>query len=577
MQSRPLYLVLFGILGLNFHMANAQTLRHTEMLSRPTDKEITLQIAFTDTCEAYIKYGTTSGNYSAQTKWQGMRKDNPTEMVIGNLQPNTQYFYRLVYRSLGSTTEISRPEYSFHTARPAGQSFTFTVQADPHMDEQSDSAVYRRCLLNQLEDKPDFMIDLGDILMSDKLKSATTRQIPRDTVTYRSHLMRSYYELICHSVPLYIAIGNHEGESGWANTGKSNCVPVWGTVDRKKYFPNPEPNAFYAGDQTSYPFVGQRNSYFAWTWGDAQFIVLDPYWNTMQKPDSLNGWRWTLGKTQYDWLKNTLESSKSTYKFVFIHHLVGGDKDGRGGVEIANKYEWGGDNLDGKRGFETERPGWYKPIKDLLTEHRVNIFFHGHDHFFGKQQKECMVYQETPQPSHPNYSTVNYADDYGYFEGQILPNSGHLRVNVSPTGVKVEYVRVYKVSAETANRKNKDVSATYFIGAKNCYDSLFTGSPIIWNSNYTQEWVHPNPSPGETMFTFTLGIKEPINLNIYNSNGQLVRRIMNQNILEPGNFTIVWDGNDQYGNSLPNGSYNYCLQGQQHGEKCGIIILNRTH
>jgi flagellar hook assembly protein FlgD len=79
------------------------------------------------------------------------------------------------------------------------------------------------------------------------------------------------------------------------------------------------------------------------------------------------------------------------------------------------------------------------------------------------------------------------------------------------------------------------------------------------------------------MFTFTVGIKEPINLNIYNSNGQLVRRIMNQNILEPGNFTIVWDGNDQYGNSLPNGSYNYCLQGQQHGEKCGIIILNRTH
>lgn len=156
----------------------------------------------------------------------------------------------------------------------------------------------------------------------------------------------------------------------------------------------------------------------------------------MQKPDSLNGWRWTLGKTQYDWLKSTLENSKSTYKFVFVHHLVGGDKNGRGGVEIANKYEWGGDNLDGKRGFETERPGWYKPIKDLLTEHRVNIFFHGHDHFFGKQQKECMVYQETPQPSHPNYSTVNYADDYGYFEGQILPNSGHLRVNVSPTGVK---------------------------------------------------------------------------------------------------------------------------------------------
>ena len=77
------------------------------------------------------------------------------------------------------------------------------------------------------------------------------------------------------------------------------------------------------------------------------------------------------------------------------------------------------------------------------------------------------------------------------------------------------------------------------------------------------------------MFTFTVGIKEPINLNIYNTKGQLVRRIMNQNVLNPGDFTVVWDGTDQFGNALPNGSYNYCLQGQQHGEKCGIIILNR--
>ena len=101
--------------------STAQTLRHTEMLSRPTDKAITLQIAFTDTCEAYIQYGTSPGNYTAQTKWQGMRKDNPTEMIIGNLQPSTQYYYRLIYRSLGSTTETARPEYTFHTARPAGE------------------------------------------------------------------------------------------------------------------------------------------------------------------------------------------------------------------------------------------------------------------------------------------------------------------------------------------------------------------------------------------------------------------------------------------------------------------------
>ena len=67
MQLRK-HLFSFAITGFLLSASNAQTLRHTEMLSRPTDKEITLQIAFTDTCEAYIKYGTSSGNYTAQTK-----------------------------------------------------------------------------------------------------------------------------------------------------------------------------------------------------------------------------------------------------------------------------------------------------------------------------------------------------------------------------------------------------------------------------------------------------------------------------------------------------------------------------
>jgi uncharacterized protein (UPF0216 family) len=55
-----------------------------------------------------------------------------------------------------------------------------------------------------------------------------------------------------------------------------------------------------------------------------------------------------------------------------------------------------------RMGSEQARDGT-KPVKELLRENRVNIFFHGHDHFFGKQEKDCLVYQETPQPSHPNY------------------------------------------------------------------------------------------------------------------------------------------------------------------------------
>ena len=544
---------------------------HTELLGRPTDHSITVQVFFDSPVEACIQYGTVSGIYPNQTTWLSFAAGDPVELLVDGLAADTKYYYRLCFRPPGAILFTTRPTYSFHTQRSEGSSFSFVIQADPHMDEQSDSALYRICLKNQLSDGPDFMIDLGDILMTDKLKN-TEGKITHDTITYRSHLLRSYYETECHSVPLFISLGNHEGESGWNLNGTSENVAIWGTLDRKKYFLNPSPGNFYSGDTSFHKFVGQRENYYSWQWGDAQFIVIDPYWYTSPKPDSLNGWRWTLGKTQYDWLRATLENSKAKFKFVFAHQIIGGDPNGRGGVEYANRYEWGGNNLDGTSGFAKFRPGWYKPIKDLLTENRVTIFFHGHDHFFGKQEKDCLIYQETPQPSHPNFQNANQAQAYGYFEGQILPNSGHIRVTVNPDGIKVDYVRAYKPINETATRHNKDVSATYFIGDVNCYDSLSTGVPIIWNSNYSDELIYPNPFVKDTKIEFTLSKADHLNISIFNESGLMVRRLVAGNLIPEGSFEIIWDGKDGNGSLLPAGVYFYAIQGDHSGLKIDRIV-----
>ena len=47
----------------------------------------------------------------------------------------------------------------------------------------------------------------------------------------------------------------------------------------------------------------------------------------------------SIGDEQYMWLKDTLEQSEARYKFVFCHHVMG---TGRGGIEMAHLYEWGG-------------------------------------------------------------------------------------------------------------------------------------------------------------------------------------------------------------------------------------------
>jgi hypothetical protein len=303
--------------------------------------------------------------------------------------------------------------------------------------------------------------------------------------------------------------------------------------------------------------------------------VLDPYWFTETKPDSLHGWRWTLGLVQYNWLKSTLENSNAKYKFVFAHQLVGGDPDGRGGVEFADFYEWGGKNLDGSEGFSENRPGWYKPIKDLLTENRVNIFFHGHDHFFGKQEKDCMIYQETPQPSHPNFSNTNLASDYGYLNGQFLPNSGHIRVTVNGENIKVEYVRAYKAEDESPTRQNKDVSATYFINLVNCYDSLNTGVPTLWNANYSDEIAFPNPFSEQIKIEFSLKLQERLWIDIHDENGKIVRNMVNGNIVPKGNFQIFWDGTSSHNTKLNSGKYYYKISGSISGNRTGIILLNK--
>lgn len=553
---------------------NAQHLQRSELLSKPTANSVSIRLQFDTLVNAKLYYGKTKNELYDSTQTIQFQSNQFGTIVLENLTANSKYYYQLQYQVVGNDSLFKRPIYSFQTAKTSAQSFTFLVQADPHLDNQTDSLILFRSCENQLTDNADFLIDLGDFIMTDKLRNAN-KIVTTDTLNYRCNLLSSYYEKMAHSLPLFIALGNHEGEAGWNLNGTKDNIAVWNTNLRNQFFPNPKPNSFYKGDTNSYAFVGQRAAYYAWNWGNALFVVLDPYWHTNTKPDSLNGWRWTLGKVQYDWLKQTLANSNATFKFVFAHQLIGGDPDGRGGVEFADLYEWGGKNLDRTEGFSVQRPGWEMPIKDLFKKYRVNVFFHGHDHFFAKQEKDCLIYQESPQPGHPNFSNAGQAKIYGYLEGDIIPNSGYIRVNVDSNKVKVEYVRTYKAADETANRKNKDVSNTYFINKINCYDSLNTASPVLWNKQYIDELVFPNPFSVNTTFQFQLKQTQAINIEIYSLNGQLIKTLLQSNQLAAGQYQITWDGTDQFNALQSEGMYVYQIKSNSQVLKTGKLIFKK--
>ena len=73
---------------------------------------------------------------------------------------------------------------------------------------------------------------------------------------------------------------------------------------------------------------------------------------------------------------------------------------------------------------------------------QVSAVFHGHDHFYARQDLDGIVYQEVTQPGTPGNNAVpRSAVEYGYKDGTILGGSGPLRVGISARQATVDYIR----------------------------------------------------------------------------------------------------------------------------------------
>ena len=434
------------------------------LLAAPTDTSIKMLVLTPRSGAIAVAYQSNLAMQDLQLPAGMVTPNVPKEIVLTGLKPNTRYTYRLSMQT--ATGTLTSSVYTFSTAKPSGSSFTFTLQADSHLDENSDLAVYKQTLGNILLDQPDFHIDLGDTFMTEKYSepfSATLMAAANATIVNQRYVYeRNNFGLMTHSTPLFLVNGNHDGELGWLLNGTTNSLPVWTTTARQTYFANPQPNGFYLGDTYKDALTGDRASWYAWHWGDALFVALDPYWNSPAQSNK-DGWNLTLGDRQYQWLAKTLAESKAKHKMIFIHNLVGGlDGQMRGGVEAAPFFEWGGKNLDGSAGFATRRPGWELPIHDLLVKHQVKAVFHGHDHLYAKQNLDGIVYQAVPQPSAKNFSSgASLAKDYHYNVGEIQSSSGHLRIKVSPAQISADYVRSWLPSQETSVRKNRQIDASW--------------------------------------------------------------------------------------------------------------------
>lgn len=434
-----------------------------ECLARPGASSMTVTFTSLIALEAYVEFGV--GGLGSSTAPVVAPAGEPCHLRIDGLQPATAYQYRLRYRRAGGgEPHATGAIRSFRTQAAPGTAFTFTMQADSHVSEswiqgpleQDRLELYQVTLENVALDQPDFHISLGDFSLSD-----TARDLIETWAQYE--VQHRYLDGLLHSVPFYLVLGNHEGEERWLHE-QGDSIAVWSETVRRQLFPNPEPDAFYQGcEDPACSGSGYRESYYAWEWGDALLVALDPYWYTFEAPfhhpdpAEGGGWCWSLGQEQYDWLHGVLTTSARTWKIVMIHNLTGGivatgnDAYGRGGVETVDhavcgrpSFEWGGHDETGADVFAERRPGWtHGPVHDLLREAGVQLVIHGHDHFCALQEYEGVVYALCPQPADAAYGYGAMAPGQ-YVHGHLLPNAGHLRFYVAPEQLEIEYVRAYR-------------------------------------------------------------------------------------------------------------------------------------
>jgi hypothetical protein len=339
---------------------------------------------------------------------------------VTELDPGTAYEYLLL--------SPEGPLYggTVVTQRPPGTPFSAVLLTDSHVPprvlEPGDTTLANdiETTLSTIAERivpvgRDFMINLGDILdfhafgFNDPPPSSAWtrlgylgyRRLLGDALGYGAH---------------FGVIGNWDGENG----SYSEELIERSRSQRLLYQPNPGADTYPEGGSA-------KQDYYAFTWGDALFIVLNvmTYTPSQHLLDYFPGVAddWTLGETQLAWLRTTLANATSKWRFTFIHHTVGG----QAGNDADSAY--------GRGGGQAAHVGEQAIIHQMLIDHGVQIFFYAHDHVFTDMVVDGIHYTLPGSAGAPWKFTTT---ETGYVD--YWPDSGYARLDVSQESVKVTLV-----------------------------------------------------------------------------------------------------------------------------------------
>lgn len=383
---------------------------------------------------------------------------------ITGFQPDSDLFLQFAYRLPNEAQWKQRPVRKIRTARAPGSTFKMAIMADTHthatLNKKGAAESARQTAAAVIADAPDFLVFIGDeaSMIHDIYRN---REVTDEDAQRTWMQWRQLYADLLSTVPSCLVLGNHEGEAGYYQHYMQQRGPLYlqrmATIARKQHLLNPLPTTYpeggenegWVGDQKSLATGGadQGNcsplqNYFAWTWGDALFVVLDVHRYTNPGNHSPHApEEWTLGKVQFDWFEKVLAASKAKWKVVLCHHLVGGwHYDGSGRSQRTDYYY-------GRGGGKYARVGEQAKVNELMKKHGARFFLYGHDHIFTHQPADGIDFVCCGRPSYLNpewYPRPGFVEAYGENKGDphgFLAALGYTRLTISPSEVKLDYIR----------------------------------------------------------------------------------------------------------------------------------------
>jgi hypothetical protein len=274
----------------------------------------------TTTHAGTVFYGTDSANLSNEVQSsEGLQH----EVLLSGLAPNTEYTYRIVS---GSETLSLEPVYTFNTAPPVGDRapFQMWIVGDSGTGGGAQYSVKEAMKAVVGSSLPDLYLHVGDMAYGDGTDSEFT-----------SRFFLPYQELLS-SIPVFTAIGNHEGHSSTSSTQsgpyfEAYVLPTQGEIGG---------------------LASGTEAYYSFDYANAHFVVLDSH-QSSRKP----------GDAMLTWLEADLAATEQEWLVAFWHHPP---------------YTKGSHDSD----FEIQHIEMRENALPILESGGVDIVFGGHSHIY---------------------------------------------------------------------------------------------------------------------------------------------------------------------------------------------------